>query len=1642
MPFNFDSIPWIRDQQRRNPVPAPAIEEPKLPPLPREEKAIITEPVWLSWLPENTETEQEKRAREARRKQIGERYLAGRGAPLILSASLKGPFDRSSGWINPWLPKDPNEENGKPVGIHGIYALKALRGDSSAARSAKRRRADNVASARRTSNLLDFSSIGGRDTGVKVPAAKPNLHEGLKSFMPSALENAPGSARKPSGDSAVTASGNKRPSDDSWLKGANIVRRKRKELSEIPSPTPPSRLNGSPRTGHTPQNLLERFREHEDVAFTQEESTLPAIQSPAPKSPQKTAVTPEPYSPPFSKRKRSLCKDVLTSPPVSGSAFYGKAPTQDNTARVFKKSKLRAEDHGSSPASPILEPSTEPECPPRPRGPRPQIESSTEPAMVERLQEEESFQDLKICPVNTILRQDLDFEDLVPHLIAGHLARAAEYIPPASQEGISTLASPKRTETSAAQGEKSPTPENEILPALPQAAIKSRPQISSDSDSLPIAADENDAVAEEPVRSPRPKTRPLDQVRSPSPPGSFKFRRTKRTYSRKSSGMLKQALNPGTRITLEQDEAQSPSGEHEQQLPDAPSVSPEDIVGMVQDANDAREDTAPAVSQKKLSKPSPFTVKSSPSRESTVMGELSTIVHDFQDTREDATISTQPPRPEGEPETQDWPGDFSFIKQYAEIPDQGKENIGGDDEAPMNTATTSTTSMLISAAMAEPRDQEMNEDEADVTINGLPGTTPESTEDASPFPEVEKTPAMREDTADVSFSLRMEEDEIAALPQVSAPDNVLESETKEWPALDISFTQKSVPEVAVEKEEEQEAQEEQGTQESHIGEDESTTVRSILEHVTEATRQASQSQAGSSPVPSHEGGEYKYEASKYSEDSQEEERLSQEVSTPLAFAAAFAAPQGKRVISLASTGEERSSVTHVSQSASGTDSGTTGSRSTEEQCAQRTDGLEEEVQDDDDDMLLDEPVSPVTEAEDKEEQSPGQLRTSQVEVVENSNEESQLQHPENGQAQEAVADRKRGIDVDAEDNWETMLFSQTSHVPETSFSSQKESFQASVVIQVGNSGEGKDEPSQLERFNADHVVPSSMVSIEQQTHSDKETTRPQAAIKTEELVATQEGSSQAAATATVEDNHPVEPARAADSPAVAQSPWQKGSPIFTRAQTKIPKPVQAYTELGGFTMSQSHVAARLFVAASQPTLSSSLVHASQSQPEAVNTDDREVTVVPDSDETLPALPPQKNMVGKELPLPSSPYFSAPIAKMAPTPFPNKAEKTWPHVSPLKPGEAFMSFENPWARGTQVAATQPGNSPAQSQSQSQRNSGGKHKKRVSFSLLPSDDDKENEAESDDDERELPVAKKQRIASSPPAHIKSKSPQHRNPRVSSPPPPFPPLNEPSNLDSDDALHSKLKLVGLKRFGHVEKEDMSATSSPGGMAKAFLEADKMVQKSSALSNASTLPNLSNGSNVSNTAVKGTVPSSPRPHAPAPSTARERQSSVVRNLALLYPSSDEDPEDDAAASRKRSRSRSKTPSTQSQSEKFRSQESLKLTLITDPFANPWNSETLQSEPELSGPAPVEEEEEYDGEEPAPFALGSIMGMLGKDFGSQSNVGRQDGSQGVGEVVDQMSDLLDTWDIEEELRKERGQSGRVAERRSTARERVGWRGC
>ena len=69
--------------------------------------------------------------RKQRYEAAGQRYLSGQ-LPTILSASLRGPFDRKSGWINPWRSKHRTQNSklpatGEPSPTTALNRLRAIR---------------------------------------------------------------------------------------------------------------------------------------------------------------------------------------------------------------------------------------------------------------------------------------------------------------------------------------------------------------------------------------------------------------------------------------------------------------------------------------------------------------------------------------------------------------------------------------------------------------------------------------------------------------------------------------------------------------------------------------------------------------------------------------------------------------------------------------------------------------------------------------------------------------------------------------------------------------------------------------------------------------------------------------------------------------------------------------------------------------------------------------------------------------------------------------------------------------------------------------------------------------------------------------------------------------------------------------------------------------------------------------------------------------------------------------------------------------------------------------------------------------------------------------------------------------------------
>ena len=389
--------------------------------------------------------------------------------------------------------------------------------------------------------------------------------------------------------------------------------------------------------------------------------------------------------------------------------------------------------------------------------------------------------------------------------------------------------------------------------------------------------------------------------------------------------------------------------------------------------------------------------------------------------------------------------------------------------------------------------------------------------------------------------------------------------------------------------------------------------------------------------------------------------------------------------------------------------------------------------------------------------------------------------------------------------------------------------------------------------------------------------------------------------------------------------------------------------------------------------------------------------------------------------------SKPTSSPPPWVVPASIEEAQPAQQPT-----LSLSENPWAIATQQSPNKgyPRSSP---------------KKRVAFSDPPTS----SSVDDDDLDRPAPVTiqpsspqkSTANLPSSPPVRMVSVSPAQQQISIFSPPPVY---HEPPSTESPFPI-----IINSVRN---RAPQMPASSQGiGGMANAFLNADRLApirepEREDTLSPPKMLP---------------PAPARDREHMLEPMEVAEEvksklgQSSVARQLAAMYPSSSEDEDDSdvespSGARQIRSRSRQIL---RDDSPKFASQEpfqhrgmerigrersgarvqvSRSPSTITDPYANPWATQ----QPAPPAPAPEEEEEEDDYDEMPPFAMGNILGILGDEFGSS----RAAPDEGVGQVADEMSDLLETWDVDEELTKQRRESGRdVVEKRSSARERVGW---
>ncbi|OBT47883.1 hypothetical protein VE00_01565 [Pseudogymnoascus sp. WSF 3629] len=167
-----------------------------------------------------------KAKRQKRRKAIEVRYIAGH-APQIMSAQLRGPFDKNSGWVNPWRSKRPAPKqptNRTTVTEHSNLAHKA----TSVVGLGKRRRNDSNSSS---------SVVNNRQP------ERPQLHSGFKRFVANQLERPTEFASLDERENILQkpGAGIKRRADTNWLKGADVGKRSRNNRSDPTSPTPKER---------------------------------------------------------------------------------------------------------------------------------------------------------------------------------------------------------------------------------------------------------------------------------------------------------------------------------------------------------------------------------------------------------------------------------------------------------------------------------------------------------------------------------------------------------------------------------------------------------------------------------------------------------------------------------------------------------------------------------------------------------------------------------------------------------------------------------------------------------------------------------------------------------------------------------------------------------------------------------------------------------------------------------------------------------------------------------------------------------------------------------------------------------------------------------------------------------------------------------------------------------------------------------------------------------------------------------------------------------------------------------------------------------------------------------------------------------
>lgn len=468
-----------------------------------------------------------KAERHRRREAIELRYLAGH-APLIMSAQLRGPFDKNSGWVNPWRSKRPTQTqptNRATVTEHANLTHKT----ASVVSLGKRSRNDSNSSSAvgmRIKALSECSSTSMDIVNNRQPD-RPQLYSGFKRFAPNQAGRPTDFANLNERENILQkpSVGIKRRADTNWLKGADVGKRPRNSWSDPTSPTPKERardISIGKDASSTPMSNVNNAKfnrqlpaetaslsEFEDIPI----STADSVHSKRTAAQRRGDDTPDATTR-ISENKRhriSMGPDSESRNP----SICGRESTNSERPHVELLSNGSSEDEGGSyPAMEIGR--TAPEYSVNGSS-FAEPESSFRHKSVQSCASAPSFEP---SPVHTLSRSQLDQEILHGLSQASQLARSAERLTPlkpgdaklnAVERGSSQLA---RRDDLSFTTEKTPS-------QIASASLNHASQTRSQSHPLPISP--MGVTILKPKRNGR--SRSFD---SPLPPGSLKYRRVRR----------------------------------------------------------------------------------------------------------------------------------------------------------------------------------------------------------------------------------------------------------------------------------------------------------------------------------------------------------------------------------------------------------------------------------------------------------------------------------------------------------------------------------------------------------------------------------------------------------------------------------------------------------------------------------------------------------------------------------------------------------------------------------------------------------------------------------------------------------------------------------------------------------------------------------------------------------------------------------------------------------------------------------------------------------------------------------------------------------------------------------------------------------